>query len=187
MILALGAVLILSALLLFSQNEQESEEAGRRSDELLTQVQAQISGESLPDVQEQPQDPLALANGYEAIGILDLPDLELTLPVLADWDDARLKAAPCRHFGSIEGGDLVIAGHNYQRHFAYLKNMKVGAQVTFTDMEGNVHPFVLDHMSTVKGTDVNAVKNSGFPLVLYTCDYTGEARITLFFTQADKT
>ena len=186
--LALGAVLILSALLFAGRNEQESEEAGRQSDELLAQIEAQIG--SQPSAQAQPgqeneaepTDPMALARGYEAIGILDLPDLELRLPVLADYDEARLQAAPCRHLGSLEDGNLVIAGHNYKRHFAYLKNLVPGARITFTDMEGTVHPFVLDHMATIAGTDVAAVTDSSFPLILYTCDYTGEGRITLFFS-----
>lgn len=186
--LALGAVLILSALLFAGRNEQESEEAGRQSDELLAQIEAQIGGqpaaESQPGQQdtEEPADPMALAKGYEAIGILDLPDLGLRLPVLADYDEARLQAAPCRHLGSLEEGNLVIAGHNYRRHFAYLKKLAPGARITFTDMEGIVHPFVLDHTDTIAGTDVAAVTDSGFPLILYTCDYTGEGRITLFFS-----
>ena len=183
--LALGAALILGALLLWGLNERESEEAGRQSDELLTIIQAQIDGEPLPPAPEAdsaaPADPMALARGYEAIGILTLPDLGLTLPVLADWDEARLQAAPCRHQGSIEDGDLVIAGHNYRRHFANLDQLAPGAAITFTDMEGVVHPFVLDHTAVVAGTDVAAVLDSEFPLILYTCDYTGEGRITLYF------
>lgn len=58
--------------------------------------------------------------GEDYIGILEIPSLEIVLPVMAEWSDSNLKIAPCRYHGSAYSGDLVIAGHNYRTHFGAL-------------------------------------------------------------------
>ena len=72
--------------------------------------------------------PAETINGYDYIGVLEIPALNLTLPIMADWDYDRLKIAPCRQFGSVETNDLVIAGHNYKTHFGYLDQLQVGTR-----------------------------------------------------------
>ncbi len=56
-------------------------------------------------------------DGNYYIGVLTIPSLDLSLPVMEDWDDEKLKISPCRYAGSLYQKNLVIAGHNYQRHF----------------------------------------------------------------------
>lgn len=181
-----GVVLILSALLLLADNEQQNQAAGRRSDTVLARTRVQIedasAAASQPEGAREDAGVQVTRNAYETLGILDLPDLGLSLPVLAQHDKTRLKIAPCRYCGSLEQGNLVIAAHNYKRHFGNLKKLEPGAEITFTDLQGMVHPYVLDHTAVVEGTNGNAVVDSGFPLVLYTCDYIRTRRIVLFFS-----
>ena len=70
--------------------------------------------------------PVTMVGDYEYIGVLDLPALNLSLPIMSDWDYERLKMAPCRQFGSAATDDLVIAGHNYINHFGSLGMLKAG-------------------------------------------------------------
>lgn len=58
------------------------------------------------------------SNGYEYIGYLSIPSIGLALPVMKQWSYAGLKIAPGRYSGSLYTDDLVIAGHNYNRHFS---------------------------------------------------------------------
>ena len=37
-----------------------------------------------------------LVEGYEYVGFISLPTLELELPVMANWSEAKLKLSPCR-------------------------------------------------------------------------------------------
>ena len=78
--------------------------------------------------------PVVMLDGYEYVGYVEIPALELKLPVMSDWDYNRLTLAPCRQFGSSRTDDLVIAAHNYESHFGHLKDLSVGDAVTFTDM-----------------------------------------------------
>ena len=188
-LISIGAVLIMSALLLFIYNEKEDRLAAQRAEALMGDIQTIIDIET--DQSENTVDfpavmPTVEIDGYEYIGYLSVPDLGLELPIMADWDYARLTIAPCRHFGSAYTDDLVIAAHNYKSHFGYLSKLEIGAKVYFTDANGNVIGYVLKEEPKVLGRDaVEEVQNSGFDLVLYTCTPSGKARVAAFFDRFD--
>jgi sugar phosphate isomerase/epimerase len=77
-------------------------------------------------------------NGYDYIGYLSVPVLELELPVMSEWDYQRLRRAPCRQFGSTKTDDLVIAAHNYPAHFGRFSQLHSGDLLTFTDLDGSL-------------------------------------------------
>ena len=182
---SMGAVLILSALLLFFYNGLEARRAGQEAELLLEDIQAAISEgptmETLAEDETIPDElPVVWIDGYEYIGYLSFPDWELHLPVMAKWDYERLKLAPCRHFGSSLTDDLVIAAHNYDTHFGGLSKLEIGSKILFTDMEGNVNHYALQYVKTLDPDQVDAVQNSGYDLVLYTCTIGGSYRVVAF-------
>lgn len=193
-LLAAGAVLMGSALLLFLSNYHTDQNAGREARRLTGELhraiaQAQLpledpepgeteptEGETAPD----PQLPTAWIDGYEYVGILSVPALELELPVMDQWDYARLRIAPCRQLGSSRTDDLVIAAHNYRSHFGGLSALALGARVCFTDMEGLENQYIVAEVKTLAPEAVDAVLNSGHDLVLYTCTPGGATRVVAF-------
>ncbi len=131
-IVAVGAVLILSALLLLLYNRYEDAHAGQEAENLLTDIEAAIAAQTtdtpaatMPNkggntatpspTALDPEMPVVTLDGYEYVGYVEIPVLALKLPVMADWDYTQLKVAPCRQFGSSRTDDLVIAAHNYER------------------------------------------------------------------------
>lgn len=196
-IVTVGAVLILSALLLFFHNRQEDVQAGQEAESLLENVEAVIETKKIrvpvsskrPDETPaptplDPQMPVVMLDGYEYVGYVEIPVLGLKLPVMSEWDYNRLKLAPCRQFGSSRTDDLVIAAHNYESHFGHLKDLSAGDTVTFTDMEGIVNNYCVEKIETLKPDEVDAVQNSGYDLVLYTCTKGGKTRVTVFCNRA---
>ena len=193
-IVTVGAVLILSALLLFFHNRREDAQAGQEAESLLESVEAVIDAQKIqlptvvitqPDAAQtpaplDPQMPVVMLDGYEYVGYVEIPALALKLPVMSEWDYTRLKIAPCRQFGSSRTDDLVIAAHNYESHFGHLKDLSAGDAVTFTDMEGIVNTYTIEKIETLHPDEVDAVQNSGYDLVLYTCAKGGQTRITVF-------
>ena len=190
--IALGAVLILSALLLLLYNRHEAVLAGKEAEILLSDVEAAIGGQTSSggptDPTEEteteptlpPELPVVHLNGYDYVGYVEIPALELKLPVMATWDYDLLQVAPCRQFGSSRTDDLVIAAHNYVTHFGYLKKLIPGDTVIFTDMDGIVNTYAVEKTETLDPTSVDAVKNSGCDLVLYTCTIGGKTRVCVF-------
>ena len=192
-IIAVGAVLILSALLLHLYNRYEDANAGQEAESLLENVEAFIETKKVkaPGASMQsdatssptsldPEMPVVTLDGYEYVGYVEIPALELKLPVMSDWDYNRLTLAPCRQFGSSRTDDLVIAAHNYESHFGHLKDLSAGDTVTFTDMEGIVNTYGVEKIETLNPNEVDAVQNSGYDLVLYTCTTDGRTRVTVF-------
>ena len=192
-IVTAGAVLILSALLLLLYNRYEDANAGQEAESLLENVEAVIETKRIkvpvtskrPDATPSttplaPQLPVLMLDGYEYVGYVEIPILGLKLPVMSEWDYTRLKVAPCRQFGSSRTDDLVIAAHNYESHFGRLKDLSAGDTVTFTDMEGIVNTYCVEKIETLNPNEVDAVLNSGYDLVLYTCTKGGQTRVTVF-------
>ena len=140
---------------------------------------------STPDPTALPESmPEVMADGYAYIGYVRIPSLELELPVLSDWDYEKLRIAPCRQFGSLYTEDLVIAAHNYDRHFGHLKELEPGAAASFTDMAGNRMEFVLAEIRILDPNDPVSeedVSSSGHAMVLYTCTKGGQSRVVCFF------
>ena len=202
--MAVGAALILSALVLLLHNRYADARAGREAETLLASVEAAISSqaaepeETRPSGQETqptgentpteptapetlaPEMPVAMLEGYGYVGYVEIPALGLKLPVMSDWDYTRLEIAPCRQFGSSRADDLVIAAHNFESHFGRLKEMSLGNTVTFTDMAGIVNTYRAEMIEILSPKDVEAVQNSGYDLVLYTCTRDGQERVAVF-------
>ena len=193
---------MMSALLLFLYNRLEDRNAQQEAESLLDDIQSVIEDTTIPETTEpatenetegteptetlDPEMPTLLLDGYEYIGYVSIPDLELELPVMAEWDYSRLKVAPCRHFGSSRTDDLVIAAHNYKSHFGYLKNLEIGAEILFTDMDGIENRYTLTRLETLSPDAVDAVQNSGHDLVLYTCTPGGATRVAAFCDRAEE-
>ena len=181
-----GAVFLCFALLLLGKNKAEDRQAGRQAEKALSELETSITSpeaESRPDSSSaplSPELPVAVFDGFEYVGTLELPSLDLKLPVMSEWDYDKLKLAPCRQFGSSRTDDLVIAAHNYQSHFGRLKELSPGDTVLFTDMEGIVNRYAVERTETLAPDALSTVLGSGCELVLYTCTPGGSERVAAF-------
>ena len=185
----LGAVLLLAALSLFLRNRQEDAQAAASVEALLPQIHAQIAAaEAAAETAAEdaaPPDPFdptmteIVIDGYAYIGYLSVPSLGLELPVMSAWDETRLKIAPCRYAGSTKSDDLVIAGHNYRRHFSPLKQLVPGDAVYFFDMDGVCSAYEVVVLETLPPAAVEDMTAGAYDLTLFTCTYGGQNRFTV--------
>ena len=175
-------------------NCREEEYAQNASKNILQDIRKSIldntreesaSEESTQDESEDnlvdiPQEmPTTQVNGYDCIGILSIPVLELELPVLTDWSYAKLKIAPCHYFGSYYEKNFVIAAHNYQSHFGRLSALQPRDLILFTDISGTVYCYEVVLLETLPGNATEEMITSGFDLSLYTCTPGGASRVTV--------
>lgn len=190
--MAVGLVLLASAGGLYFYNASVDANAGTQAAEALEQLREVIPeapalqpaetvpAETLPEETVPEEMTVVEIDGYGYIGYLSIPAVELELPVMHLWDQYRLQIAPCRQFGSVWTDNLVIAAHNYEKHFGKLKDLTEGDEVTFTDMDGNVFEYQVVRLETLEPTAVDAVQYSDCDLVMYTCTYNGERRVGVF-------
>jgi len=136
------------------------------------------------DVDKDREMPVISKNDAYYIGVITIPDINVELPVQSTWSYPKLKKTPCRYYGSIFTDNLVIAGHNYQKHFGELKNVRTGDLVIFTDAEGTMYKYTVAEKEILKPTDVNKLKHTEYPLTLFTCTVGGETRTVIRCTKA---
>lgn len=121
----------------------------------------------------------ATIDGNSYIGYLLIEDIGLQLPIMSDWNEEKLKSAPCRYTGSVWSDDLVIAGHNYRSHFSSIKNLSLGEDVLFVDLYGEVHEYRVVAMETLEPEAVDEMTSGAYDLTLFTCTYGGANRATI--------
>jgi sortase A len=178
-LMVLGALLLAGALGLFLYNRAESEQAAEAVEEALPQVLAATSEAADSESLQQAEMPTYEYEDLDYVAVLELPTLGLTLPILDQWSYPNLKKAPCRYTGSARTGDLVIAAHNYDRHFGRLTKLRAGDAVTLTDMDGVQYIYEVAEVETLEATAVEEMTNSGYALTLFTCTYGGQSRVAV--------
>ena len=186
-LMLLGVVLLLGAAGLYGYNQMVDQRAGQESEAAVITLVEEIQAnevEILEVPEEEGEEDAALLkvaelDGAYYMGVLTIPTLEKILPVQSDWSEAKLKKSPCRYSGGLEDGELVIAGHNYKKHFSGLATLKQGDSIVFTDLEGNQMFYEVREIYTVAATDIEGMIDSGYDLSLFTCNYGGKARVTV--------
>lgn len=184
--IVLGAVLMLAAGALYCYNRYEDAHAGAEAQTVVQDLQEKVVEKTEhPDPSAAPQEmtaelPAVEVDGYDYVGYISIPAIGINLPVMSDWSYPKLKISPCRQYGSSRTDDLVIAAHNYESHFGKIGSLAAGDEVRFTDLDGIENYYAVQKVEVHEPTDVDAVKNSGYDLVLYTCTYGGKTRIVVF-------
>lgn len=208
-----GLLLIAVALCLTIRNirEERNAEASAKAAvqrlESLLPTEATVGSEPDPTVSSQPPEvptlpaeeveipdyildpnmdmPVQNLDGQDYIAILEIPTLELTLPIISQWSYPGLKISPCRYVGSAYTNDLIIAGHNYRTHFGPLRNLQPGDSVILTDMDGNRFTYEVALVEILEPTAIEEMKSGGWDLSLFTCTLGGQSRVTVRCMRAE--
>lgn len=186
--LLMGAALLLSVYNLY--DARTAEESVKQASMILQEkidknIQEKEQKEiEIPDYERYPEMemPVIEIDGEYYIGFLEVPDLNLSLPVMAgEWSEPKLKIAPCIYAGSVYLDNMVIAGHNYRSHFSGLKRLEEGSEIHFRDTEGNIFSYTLAWTEVIEEYDVHKMtsKTEEWDLTLFTCTYGGNERYTL--------
>ena len=186
----IGKVCLLSALLLHLYNIYDNMNQDQNQKQILEQYlqknnrQQDTSLIQIPDYllnpeMEMPEVSLPELEEAGCIGILEIPSINIKLPVLSTWSYSLLKKAPCRYTGSIYLDNMVIAAHNSEAHFKKISNLQEGDIVTFTDAVGNVFTYTVAGIELLQPDEVDNMTNGQWPLTLFTCTYGGASRVTV--------
>ena len=177
-LMVLGVLCILAAGALILYNRYEDTKAGEESALALSRVEAATSDTLLKGLSNIM--PVVEIDGWDYIGRLSIDSIELDLPILVAWDEEGAKIAPCRFSGSAYDDTMVLCGHNMRAHFSPIKNLQPGAEVKFTDVNGNLFTYEVTDILTLQPEQVEEmVTGDDWDLTLFTCNYGGNARITL--------
>jgi sortase A len=190
-LIILGIAAVFAAVCLLLWNINEDRQAEKSVLNVISQLNDQRDQEPTEAAAEQYEDntsdemTVKEIDGYGYIGSLSFPTMKLELPVMETWDYKRLKIAPCRYNGSVKTDNLVIAAHNYTRHFGSLKSLNKGDKVYFTDMDNKVYTYEVKETEILAPTAIEEMTNSDYDLTLFTCTYGGKSRVTVRCTRIE--
>ena len=195
--LMFGILCLLAAAGLTAYNLASSNSAGQRAETVVEELIAQIptapeipiDSATPPDVTAHPEREMPTISLDDAIyiGYLEIPRLELTLPVAASFSMKQLKSTPALYAGSAYQGDMVIAAHNYNSHFGRLNQLKDGDEVRFVCADGTTLRYVVGWFDKIAPSDRETMVTAGeWDLTLFTCTYNGKMRFALRCVTAEK-
>lgn len=174
----IGIVLIIIAGILaiyYASEEKRSSYSSKKAFEKLIKV---VSKENDEIKTSDNGFEYIVIDGIEYIGYIEIPTLNLELPITNGYSYASLKKSPALYYGTISN-NLVICGHSYKSHFGYLYELKKGDKVIFTDVRGNKYIYKVELIEELKPYDVEKMIESDFDLTLYTCTKDSMNRVTV--------
>ena len=180
-LIIIGIIFICLAFSLLVYNKYVDNKAGIESKAALQKIQKNLAT----------QKKLIKTNtinidGHEYIGIINIPSLELELPVMSKCTEQNMKTSPCRYYGSLETNDLVICAHSYKNLFRYIKNLKSKDILIYTDLSNNVYIYEVELVEILAPEDIEEMLDNKFNLTLYTCTNDNQNRVTVRLNRLDK-
>lgn len=185
----IGLLLLVAALLLTCFNLYDQFRGERSVDNIMDKMilknrEHSLQEGEIPDYILNPdmEMPVETIDGRDFIGTLEIPSLNLNLPIISQWSYGNLRVAPCRYDGSAYKNDMILAAHNYPSHFGNLKYLKEGEYVIFTDADGNKFTYTAVVRETLMPTAVNEIlskEEDDWDLTLFTCTVGGRSRVVV--------
>ena len=188
-LILLGAALVLAALMMTGDHFLTRQKAGKMAQAALEALEIPASTEQ-PDGSQAEQVPHYVLNpdmgmpekvvdGIAYVGMLEIPALELQLPIISTTTKDYLQTAPCRFSGSAYLNNLVIGAHNYGKHFGKIGTLSYGDLVEVTDMDGNRFTYQVADIEILQPDQAELLSSGQWPLSLYTCTLGGRTRLTV--------
>lgn len=118
-------------------------------------------------------------SGYEVTGILQIPDLNRSWPIIASGDPAATAKIPSIYGGNPASGDLVISDSTGNQQFAELKNLPDGSKVVFTDISGREYRYQIATVETVPSSKLSAISRhrERWDAAIITPNFSGRGQI----------
>lgn len=118
-------------------------------------------------------------SGYEVTGILQIPDLNRSWPIIASGEVAATARIPSIYGGNPASGDLVITDSASNQQFARLKDLPDGSKVVFTDISGREYRYQLATVETVPSEKQSAISRhrERWDAAIFTPNFSGRGQI----------
>ena len=178
-LIILGILCILLSITLYIKNKYQELDTGKKSKEILDIIETKINVSDKEEIKTNTEDLVLNISGYDYIGLINIPSLNIKLPIMRETDYDRLAISPCKYYGNITTNDLVLCAHDYVNQFGRISNLKEDDIVIITDVLGNNYVYKVVLTEELNPTDITNMIDSPFDLTLYTCSYGALKRITV--------
>lgn len=118
---------------------------------------------------------LKLSNNISIIGLIEIPSINVSYPILDNSNEDLLKISVCRFSGPLPNrtGNLCIAGHNYRNNlmFSKLYKLNMNDSIYITDLNNTKLEYRIYEKFKVKQNNLACTANtSDIQITLITCN-----------------
>ena len=167
-IFSISIVLIISLYLLFSYFSKQKEK------EKTLDLKNKYSINTLYS-ESSSYEAIKLSDSISIIGLIEIPKISISYPILKESNSELLKISVCRFSGPMPNkiGNLCIAGHNYKSNsmFSKLHKLNIGDSIFITDLNNVKLEYVVYDKFKVKQNNLECTKSSNnVEITLITCN-----------------
>lgn len=118
---------------------------------------------------------IELSNDIAIIGLIEIPKINISYPILSNTDEDILKISVCRFSGPLPNriGNLCIAGHNYKNNmmFSRLDELNINDKIYISDLNKNKLEYTIYSKYTTLENDWSCTSESNnIEITLITCN-----------------
>lgn len=171
-LLVLGIALVaISFLMLVALQIRSRMGADKRQAVLMQMEQLLPEGhDGLPGTYPNANMPILQIDSTDYVALLEIPSLQIALPVADKWVTTELYHSPARFCGSAYDQTLVIGGADDAHQFAFCSKIEHGVLITITDMAGAVFTYQVAAIDRASSADSSWLADSAYHLTLYCQD-----------------
>ena len=118
---------------------------------------------------------IRLSNDISIIGLIEIPSINISYPILSNSSEDLLKISVCRFSGPLPNriGNMCIAGHNYRNNmmFSKLHKLNINDSIYITDLNNVRLEYIVYDKFKVKQNDLNCTSSTNIiEITLITCN-----------------
>lgn len=127
--------------------------------------------------------PVLNVDGRDYVGIVQLPDRGVRLPVLSDWSEESAHLTAGIYRGTASNGNLIIGAGNTPGQFYSLSQVDDGESAVFTDVTGAEYRYEVTSVETIETSKFETVSAHQEPwqLVLFAPSFSGIQQTVIRF------
>ena len=178
-----GIVLILISLNIIIFNYYLEVNASKKSTTALENMKKLIVDKSINEGIKTTES--IKIDGYDYVGYMSIPKLNLNLPVIDSYSYDKLKIAPNLYYGEFNTKNFIICAHNYKTHFGSIGGLQFGDIIVMTSVNNENYYYQVELVEELDSTEINEMLNNEFDLTLFTCTKNGRSRVTVRCNKVD--
>ena len=118
---------------------------------------------------------LKLSNNISIIGLIEIPSINISYPILSTANTELLKISICRFYGPLPNrvGNLCIAGHNYKNNmmFSRINELKKNDSIFVSDLNNNRLEYIIYDKFNTREDNLSCTKQTNkIEVTLITCN-----------------
>ena len=124
----------------------------------------------MPEISSNPNMPILEIHDVDYVALIEIPSLNLSLPVADAWNSQKLYNSPARFYGSCYDHSLVIGGADNAHQFSFCDKIDNGTVIIVTDMTGTQFSYTVSRVDRSKSAESNWLISKDYDLTLFCRD-----------------